>query len=171
MQRLTQLCQKIAEKLNSSTGQVSNLSLLAKTHDLGNLNIPDPILFKNEKLAKEEWDIMRQHPEKGYRIARFITELSDVADLILRHHEKWDGTGYPLRIKGDDIPIECRILSIVDAYDAMTTNRPYRKAFSREQAIKEIKSNAGTQFDPHLVEVFLTVLQEEGNANNTGMLR
>jgi diguanylate cyclase (GGDEF)-like protein len=171
VQRLTQLCQKIAEKLNLSTGQISNLSLLVKTHDLGNLIIPDRILFKNGQLTKEEWDIMRQHPEKGYRIAKFITELSGVAGLILRHHEKWDGTGYPLRIKGDDIPIECRILSIVDAYDAMTTNRPYRKAFSPEQAIREIKINAGTQFDPHLVEIFLTVLQEEGNANNMGMLR
>lgn len=161
VQRLTRLCQKMAGKLGLPPRQLSNLSLLARAHDLGNLSIPDHILFKKEGLTEEEWEIMREHPEKGYRIAKFTPELSGVADLILRHHEKWDGSGYPLKIKGGQIPIECRILSIVDAYDAMTTQRPYRKAVSREQAVAEIKKNSGTQFDPQLVEIFLEVLREQ----------
>ena len=137
--------------------QLNNLDLLAQVHDLGKLGIPDSILFKEVPLTDEEWEIMRTHPEKGYRIAISSFDLLDIADLILKHHERWGGEGYPLGLKGRDIPIECRILSIVDTFDAMTSNRPYRKALSKDTAIAELKRCAGTQFDPNLVKIFLSV--------------
>ena len=98
-------------------------------------------------------------PEKGYRIALSVPDLPDVAELILKHHERWDGKGYPLGLKGSEIPIECRVLAIVDAFDAMTNNRPYREAKSCKEAIKKIEEGAGTQFDPELVKVFLSVVR------------
>jgi HD-GYP domain-containing protein (c-di-GMP phosphodiesterase class II) len=104
---------------------------------------------------------MKLHPEKGYRIAISSPDLSSVADLILKHHERWDGRGYPLGISGEDIPIECRILSIVDAFDAMTNDRPYSRAISKEEAVEEIVNCSGTQFDPKLVQMFKSIVSNE----------
>lgn len=159
--RLQYLCAKLARKVELPAQRFSELALLAQVHDLGKVGIPDNILNKEGLLTDEEWDIMRQHPEKGFRIARSSPDLTSVADLILRHHEKWDGTGYPLGLKGEEIPIECRILAIVDAYDAMTNDRPYSRAKSRDEAVAELEKCAGTQFDAELVEKFLQVLTEE----------
>lgn len=156
--RLDELCLKMGEAVGMDKHRLSALSLVAQVHDLGKVGIPDNILFKKGRLTDEEWVIMRQHPEKGYRIAQTSPELMQVADLILRHHEKWDGSGYPLGLKGEEIPLECRILSIVDAYDAMTNDRPYRGALTREEAIEELKRNSGGQFDPELVDLFLTIV-------------
>lgn len=160
-QRLTNHCIALGKKLNLPANILTNLSLLAQVHDLGKVGIPDAILLKAGPLTDEEWEVMKKHPEKGYRIAMSSPDLAPVADLILKHHENWDGTGYPLGIKGSDIPIECRILAIVDAYDAMISNRPYRKAMSKKEAIRELKRCAGSQFDPRLVELFISVLSEE----------
>ncbi|WP_338834086.1 hypothetical protein MHLNE_04520 [Moorella humiferrea] len=156
--RLQQLCRILGEKMGLSPQQLANLSLLAQVHDIGKVGIPDRILFKKGPLTDEEWEIMRQHPEKGYRIALASPDLAGIADLILKHHEKWDGTGYPLGLKGDEIPIECRILAIADAFDAMISDRPYRRAKRVEEALEEIRRCAGTQFDPKLVEIFLQVI-------------
>jgi HD-GYP domain-containing protein (c-di-GMP phosphodiesterase class II) len=101
---------------------------------------------------------MRQHPERGYRIAESSPDLSEVADLILKHHERYDGSGYMLGLKGAEIPVECRIMAIVDAYDAMTNDRPYRKAMSHEDAVAELRRCAGTYFDPEHVDLFLDIL-------------
>lgn len=103
---------------------------------------------------------MQQHPEKGYRIASSSPDLAHIARLVLCHHERWDGQGYPLGLKGDNIPLECRILALVDAYDAMISNRPYRMAMSQQQALAEIKRCAGTQFDPQLAEEFIQMIRE-----------
>jgi diguanylate cyclase (GGDEF)-like protein/PAS domain S-box-containing protein len=157
-QRLENLCRKIGEKVKLSSSQLADLALLAQVHDLGKVGIPDRILFKEGSLTAEEWNVMRLHPEKGYRIAITSSDLSEVADLILKHHEKWDGSGYPIQLKGEEIPIECRILAIVDAYDAMTNDRPYSKARSKEEALEEIRRSVGTHFDPQLVEIFLAVV-------------
>ena len=164
-QRLTELCRKIGEKVGLSSSQLGDLDLLARAHDLGKVGIPDKILFKEGGLDSEEWELMKQHPEKGHRIALSSPYFSEIADLILKHHERWDGNGYPLGLAGKDIPAECRILAIVDAFDAMTSDRPYRKAMSKEEAIEEIKRCAGTQFDPELAEILLSILDAEHNEN------
>ncbi|MEG6522282.1 sensor domain-containing diguanylate cyclase/phosphohydrolase [Desulfotomaculum sp. 1211_IL3151] len=153
-QRLANYSTKMGKKLNLTANAITNLNLLSQVHDLGKVGIPDAILFKEGPLTQEEWSVMRQHCEKGYRIALVSPDLAGIADLILKHHEKWDGTGYPIGIKGTDIPIECRILAIVDAFDAMTSDRPYRRAKSIKEAILELKECSGTQFDPQLVELF-----------------
>ncbi|MBT9172203.1 MAG: Cyclic di-GMP phosphodiesterase response regulator RpfG [Syntrophomonadaceae bacterium] len=156
-QRLTDLSQKLGELAGLSAKQLSALALLAQVHDLGKVGIPDHILNKKGKLNDEEWKIMRQHPEKGYRIAMSSPALAPVADLILKHHEKWDGSGYPLGLAGEDIPVECRILAIADAYDAMTNDRPYSNAKSRDEALEEIKRCKGSQFDPKFAELFISL--------------
>lgn len=158
--RLQEMAIKLGKRMGLNSDQLVDLSLFAQVHDLGKVGIPDRILFKPGKLTEEEWAIMKLHPEKGYRIAVSSPDLSTVADLILKHHERWDGKGYPLGLERTEIPIECRILSIVDAYDAMTNDRPYCKARSHSEALKEIERCAGTQFDPKIVEEFLKMLQE-----------
>jgi len=159
--RVARLCQAIAEKANLSLRQQNDLQLLARVHDLGKVGIPDRILFKKGPLTPEEREIVNQHSEKGYRIALSSPDLARVADLILKHHEHWDGSGYPLGIEGKEIPLECRILAIADAFDAMTHPKDHRESLSREKAMEEIKNHAGTQFDPGLVELFLEVMEEE----------
>ena len=157
-ERLQDLCLKMGELIGLDRNRLTALSLVAQVHDLGKVGIPDNILFKDSSLTDEEWEIMRCHPEKGYRIALTSPDLAPVADLILRHHEKFNGTGYPLGLRGEEISVECRILSIVDAFDAMTNDRPYRKAKTKQEAIEELKNYSGTQFDPQLIETFIAVV-------------
>lgn len=137
----------------------ADLRLFAQFHDIGKVGIPDQILFKNGPLTLEEMVIMKRHCEIGYRIAQASPDLLPIAEWILKHHEWWNGKGYPLGLKGEEIPLECRILAIADAYDAMTNDRPYRKALTREEALSEIKKCSGTQFDPRLVDMFLKMMQ------------
>lgn len=156
--RLGKLCRRMGEKLALSPRQQADLALLAQVHDLGKVGIADSIIFKEGPLTEHEWLIMKQHPEKGHRIAQSSNYLNGVANLILKHHERWDGKGYPLGLKGIEIPLECRILSIVDAYDAITNARIYSPARSRQEAFNEIKTCAGHQFDPDLVACFLEIV-------------
>jgi len=160
-QRLDKYCRKIGEKANLSSGQLSDLAILAQVHDLGKIGVKDSILFKKGRLIEKERELMRSHSEKGYRIALSSVDLSGVADLILKHHERWDGSGYPLGLAGKEIPVECRILAIVDAYDAMTSDRSYGKVRSKSKALAELKKFAGSQFDPELTEIFVSILEEE----------
>jgi len=138
--------------------QMPSLSLFAQFHDIGKIGVPDHILNKPGPLNDEEREVMKQHCEIGYRIAKTAGPLSEISDWILMHHEWWNGNGYPLGVGGDIIPIECRILAIVDAYDAMTEDRPYRRAMSFEETIAELKRHAGSQFDPHLLGIFIEML-------------
>jgi len=159
--RLELLCSIIGGKTNLSRKALSDLALLTQVHNLGIVSFPDNILLNKGPLTEDQWHIIKQHPEKGYRIASASADLSGIADLILKHHENWDGSGYPLGIKGEDIPVECRILAIADAFDAMTNDRPYRKALTEEEAIIELQINAGKQFDPFLVDIFIFSLKQE----------
>jgi diguanylate cyclase (GGDEF)-like protein/PAS domain S-box-containing protein len=159
--RLQKLVADMAIKIGLPERRVSDLRLLAKFHDIGKVGISDRILFKPGPLTTDETAEMQQHYEIGYRIAQSATAvLLDIGDWIHKHHEWWNGEGYPLGLKGDEIPLECRILALADAYDAMTSDRPYRKAMSHEEAVSEIKRHAGTQFDPNLVPRFLEILDE-----------
>jgi len=137
----------------------ADLSLLAKFHDIGKVGISDAILLKEGPLTSEEWTEMKRHCEIGYRIALSAPDLVPIADWILKHHEWWNGQGYPLGIKEEEIPVECRLLAIADAYEALTSARPYRRTFSHREAVAELRRHAGTQFDPHLLEKFLKMLE------------
>lgn len=155
-ERLQDFVVELANTLELPGPSISNLRLLAQFHDIGKVGIPDRILYKPGPLSPREMAIMRTHCEIGHRIALASPDLTPIAEGILRHHEWWDGNGYPFGLKGEEIPIECRILAIADAYDAMTNDRPYRKACSRSDALLELKKCSGVQFDPYLVEIFIS---------------
>jgi len=153
--RMEKIVVELAEKSGLPAEKIDNLRLLAQFHDIGKVGVVSHILFKTEMLTAEEMKEIRCHSEIGHRIARSSADLFPIADLILKHHEWWNGKGYPLGLAGENIPLECRILAIADAYDAMTSDRPYRKAMNHEAAVAELKRCAGTQFDPQLVEKFI----------------
>lgn len=157
-ERLAGLCKLIGEKLALPQKSLDELELLSKLHDIGKVGIDDRILNKPEKLRADEWTAMKKHSEIGSRIAGSTPELESVAAYILSHHERWDGKGYPRGLSGRDIPLLSRILAVADAYDAMTEDRIYRKALSRQEAVAEIRKNAGTQFDPDIADIFIEAI-------------
>lgn len=136
------------------------LNRAALLHDAGKIEIEDRILSKKESLTEEEWAQIKQHPQKGVEIINSIAELYQCRSAILYHHERWDGTGYPSGLKGKEIPLEARILAIADAFSAMTSSRPYRPQMSYEEALQELKKQAGKQFDPELVEIFVAEMEK-----------
>jgi diguanylate cyclase (GGDEF)-like protein/PAS domain S-box-containing protein len=158
-QRLKDYCLKIGTKVKLTSKEMDELFLLAVLHDIGKVGIREEILRKTGPLTEAEWEEIRKHPEIGCRIAQNTPELGPIAEYILYHHERWDGKGYPQGLKGEEIPLLCRLLAVADAYDAMTSDRLYRKAFPKETAIAELRNNAGTQFDPEIVELFLEILK------------
>lgn len=155
--RLSVLSKMIGQKMNLPQEKIDVLGLFAMLHDIGKIGIDNSILNKPGKLSIEEWEVMKRHPEIGYRIAMSTTELKPIAEYILTHHERWDGKGYPKGILGENIPLFSRILAVVDTYDAMTEDRVYRKAMTKEATMEEIKKNSGTQFDPYVVEIFINI--------------
>lgn len=159
--RLQKLVSAMAVEIGLPEHQTNDLLLLAQFHDIGKVGIPDRILFKPGPLNSEERSEMQRHSEIGHRIALAAPDLAPIADYILKHHEWWNGRGYPLGLKGEDIPLKCRLLAIADAYDAMTNDRPYRKAMQPEEALKELERNSGVQFDPQLVARFIKIIESE----------
>ncbi|PWJ64958.1 PAS domain S-box-containing protein/diguanylate cyclase (GGDEF)-like protein [Fibrobacter sp. UWR4] len=149
---------ELGRRIGLSDVDQSNLSLLCLLHDIGKIGVPLEILNKPGKLTSEEWDVLRSHPMKGYQIAKSSAELEGIADMILHHHERWDGAGYPDGLSCETIPLLSRVIAVVDAYDAMVNTRSYRKALPQKMAIDELKRCAGTQFDPNIVSEFLQML-------------
>ena len=137
--------------------QLSDIAHGVLLHDIGKIGIPDAILLKPGPLTPEEWKVMRRHPEIGRRLIESIPFLREAVPIVYHHHERWDGSGYPLGLKGEDIPLGARIFAVVDAYDAMTYDRPYSKAIAVEDAKAEIHRCAGTHFDPTVVQAFFRV--------------
>jgi diguanylate cyclase (GGDEF)-like protein/PAS domain S-box-containing protein len=156
--RLNNLSTKLGKAMELSNDDLNNLSLLSSLHDIGKISIDNSILVKTEKLTNDEWIEMKKHPEIGFRIAMASSELRSIAEYILCHHERWDGKGYPQGLSGENIPLLARVISVVDAYDAMTNDRTYRKALSVKAAIDEITNNAGSQFDPQIAALFVTLI-------------
>lgn len=150
---------KIGERLSLPLSVMDELILVAKLHDIGKIGINESILLKLDNLTEEEFGIIKSHTEKGYRIIKAANHLESVAKGVLTHHERWDGNGYPLKLKEDKIPLIARIVSVADAYDVMTTNRVYKNALSKDEAIRELKKNSGKQFDPNIVKVFIECLE------------
>lgn len=154
--RLAKLGSKTMQVLGlTRQAEIEDIELLARVHDIGKITIDDNILKKTSKLTDIEYELIKKHSEAGYKIIRNITDSDDVCNGVLLHHERWDGAGYPQGLKGEDIPIFARVISVVDAFDAMTHDRVYRKRMSDQQAIDEIMKCSGTQFDPRVVKAFL----------------
>jgi HD-GYP domain-containing protein (c-di-GMP phosphodiesterase class II) len=162
--RVTDYTVRLAREFDISPEELIIIERGALLHDIGKIGVPDDILRKPGKLTEEEWVIMRLHPGLGYRIMGRVNFLAPSASIVLHHHERYDGQGYPHRLRGEDIPLGARAFAVADTLDAMTSDRPYRKALPYEVARAEIEKNAGTQFDPAVVDVFLRVPEEEWQA-------
>ncbi len=154
--RVSEFCLQIGQALKLHSDDLKELKMAGLYHDIGKISIPDQILGKPSKLTKEEFEIIKSHTENGYNILRAADQYSNLAEFALSHHERWDGKGYPRGLSGEMIPLFARIISVADAYEAMTSDRPYRKAMSKDDAIKEIIRNSGTQFDPKIARIFVT---------------
>lgn len=159
-QRLIELTSKMAARYHFSEKRTSELKLLARYHDIGKIGVSELVILKKGPLSSDERLEIQRHSEIGYNIAKSSRELSSVAETILKHHEWWNGEGYPLCIQGEEIPLDSRIIAVLDAYDAMTKDRPYRNAMTHEEAIMELINGAGKQFDPNVVKQFLLIFDE-----------
>ncbi|GAP07799.1 protein containig PAS domain S-box [Anaerolinea thermolimosa] len=157
--RVTELTVRLARELGMSEEQIQHVRRGALLHDIGKLGVPDAILSKVDALTAEEWEVMRRHPQMAYEMLYPIEYLRPALDIPYCHHEKWDGSGYPSGLKGEEIPLAARMFTLADVYDALTSDRPYRKAWSRPRALNYLREQAGKHFDPRLVEVFFSLLQ------------
>ena len=153
--RVSLLCKRMGEALGLPENKVEELKYVGLLHDIGKIAIDESILNKSGKLTDNEWKEIKRHPEIGYRILSTVNDMAKMAKDVLYHHERWDGKGYPSGLKKEDIPFVSRIIAIADAYDAMTSERSYRKALSDKLVLEELQNNAGSQFDPTLISVFI----------------
>ncbi|KAF5054199.1 Diguanylate cyclase, GGDEF domain [anaerobic digester metagenome] len=168
--RMADLAKQLGRARGLDQEELVSLELVATLHDIGKISIDSKLLKKNTPLTEAEWTEIKKHPEVGYRIAQTVPELRKIAEYILCHHERWDGNGYPQGLKAEEIPLLARILTIVDAYDAMTQDRSYRPAMAESEALAELQRHAGSQFDPELVTVFISEVLEKNRtaaANGT----
>ena len=163
-QRVTEMALHLAEKTGMSDMEKLDLRRGALLHDIGKMGIPDSILLKPGELTEAEWKIMRQHPTYAYHMLAPISYLRQALDVPYCHHEKWDGSGYPRGLKGEQIPLAARIFTVVDVYDALTSDRPYRAAWPPEKAYRYIQEHSGKHFDPQVVKIFLETKQGEDEA-------
>ena len=152
---------RVARRLGIEEENLYQYEVAALLHDIGKIGVPDAILKKPSKLTDAERAIMNKHPEYSWSILRLFPGLEEASLFALHHHESYDGSGYPGGLKGDEIPLGSRIVSIVDAFDAMISNRCYRKGLAHEEAIRRLNAASGTQFDPHVLQCFLEIAQVE----------
>ncbi len=160
-QRVTEMSQHLARSMGINEAELVNMQRGALLHDIGKMGVPDAILLKAGPLTNKEWKIMRQHPQFAYDMLSPIEYLHSALDIPFCHHEKWDGTGYPRGLKGEEIPLAARIFAVIDVYDALTSDRPYRKAWTREKTLDYIREQAEKHFDPQVVEAFMEMLGTE----------
>ncbi len=160
-ERVVSLAVSLGRQLGLSAEELMHLEWGAYVHDLGKIGVPDAVLRKPGPLSPEEWTLMQRHPEQGYNLLQRLFFLSRSLDVVRFHHERFDGKGYPLGLQGDEIPLLARIFAVADAYDAMTNDRPYRRAMSNDEALAEILRNNGSQFDPHVVEALESLPEAE----------
>jgi putative nucleotidyltransferase with HDIG domain len=160
--RVTVFAQAMARGLRLDKERISVLRLGALLHDVGKLVVPSSVLLKRGPLSEEELGLMRRHPAAGARMLRSLGAPETILPLVLHHHERWDGDGYPTGRRGDDIPLEARVLCIADSFDAMTSMRPYRSSWTPDEAMDELARCAGTQFDPDLVGAFASAWADAG---------
>ena len=158
--RVAQCSVAIGKKLGLSEKELKNIDYMALLHDIGKIGVPDNILNKPFSLTEDEYAVMKKHPTKGYDILKNFSAIPDLHYGILYHHERYDGKGYPGGLKGEEIPFQARIIAIADTYDAMTSDRAYRKALPLDVVIEEFVENRGIQFDPQLVDVFLEMIKD-----------
>jgi len=158
-QRVTNLTVELARAMKMDESQLIHIRRGALLHDIGKLGVPDHILLKRDDLTPEEWEIMRKHPESAYEMLAPISYLKPSLAIPYCHHEKWDGSGYPLGLKGEQIPLEARIFAIVDVWDALRSDRPYREAWTVEETLEHICAQAGRHFDPEVVKCFLDIIK------------
>jgi len=158
--RVTELAEAVAQRLGWSEERIASLRVGGPLHDIGKLAVSDEVLCKEGRLDDDELAQIREHPKIGAKLLFRVTALREAIPYVLYHHERWDGTGYPSGKAGEEIPVEARVLAIADAFDAMTSDRPYRSALTREEALAEVERCAGTQFDPKIARVFLEVFGE-----------
>lgn len=160
LQRLASYSEQLAQAIDLPADEVRWVRYGGLLHDIGKINISQDILAKTGPLKPEEFAEVKRHPQYGAEIITPMSFAPQVAPIILGHHEHWDGSGYPNKLRGDEIPIGARIVAIVDAFDAMTTNRPYRKALSHQEALRRLRARAGRQWDPKLVNLFCTMVEQ-----------
>ncbi len=170
-QRVRAYTLALAQRMGLPPDELVHIGRGALLHDVGKMGVPDSILLKPGRLTAEEWCEMRRHPSIGYDILRNIKFLAPAAEIVLCHQERWDGTGYPAQLGDTDIPLGARIFAVADTLDAMTSHRPYRKAMSLQVAADEVRRCAGTQFDPYVVEAFLTVPLESWEGIHAAVAR
>jgi len=159
-QRVMQLTLQIAKAVGMDPDELIHIRRGALLHDMGKLGVPDAILHKPDKLNDEEWELMRQHPHLAYEMLYPIVYLRPALDIPYCHHEKWDGTGYPRGLKGEQIPLAARVFAIVDVWDALTSDRPYRLAWTRKDTLTYMREQTGKHFDPKVAEIFFRVIEE-----------
>jgi putative two-component system response regulator len=158
--RVTLLTKSVARQAGIADQDVEDVRRGALLHDIGKIAVPDHILRKPGPLTDAEWVIMRTHPKAAYDILKPIKHLANSLDIPYCHHERWDGAGYPRGLKGDAIPLSARIFAVIDVWDALLSDRPYRKAWEREKVIEHIRENSGTHFDPVLADLFLKMMSQ-----------
>jgi putative nucleotidyltransferase with HDIG domain len=160
--RVTDMTVRLAQELSVSSEELIHIRRGALLHDIGKMGVPDRILLKPGKLDGEEWEIMKRHTNYAYEMLWPIEFLRPAIDIPYGHHERWDGTGYPRQLKAEQIPLSARLFAVADVWDALTSDRPYRKAWPEQKALEYITTNAGKHFDPRVVELFFILRNKMG---------